>query len=108
MFFDAHVRAGRRADEMRGLQRVCARCLSARPYSGPRVKSLPPILLMQEKRRERIGKLEIMGNDNAERERARQHEEDRRFLAGWGGGVGFSLQLASAGRRNGVSPPPQS
>ena len=56
---------------------------------------------------ERIGKLEIMGNDNAERERARQHEEDRRFLAGWGGGVGFSLQLASAGRRNGVSPPPQ-
>ena len=30
--------------------------------------------------RERIGKLEILGNDNAERDKARQMEEDRRFL----------------------------
>ena len=89
-----------------GLRRVCARRMRARPYPGPRVKSLAPTLLMQEKRRERIGKLEIMGNDNAERERVRQQEEDRRFLAGRGVGVGFSQQLASDRRRNGVTPPP--
>ena len=35
----------------------------------------------EAQRRARVGKLEIMGNDNAQRERQRQMAEDQRFLA---------------------------
>lgn len=37
---------------------------------------------VERKRAERIGKLEIMSNDNADREKHRRMEEDRRFLEG--------------------------
>jgi hypothetical protein len=47
----------------------------------------------EARRRERVGKLENMANDNAEVEQRRREEEDRKFLqvrdVGWVGGFGY-------------------